>query len=93
MAYLHENREKVTNEVNSAIKEIYKDDYEHVTSRTLEEKVSYEVAIEAVRKIATSGMFEQEPSKEENNIRYLEKKMADYKAGKLKVEEHELIEE
>ena len=32
-------------------------------------------------------------SKEENNIRYLEKKMADYKAGKLKVEEHELIEE
>ena len=93
MAYLHENREKVTNEVNSAIKEIYKDDYEHVMSRTLEGKVSYEVAIEAVRKIAVSGMFEQPASKEENNIRYLEKKMADYKAGKLKVEEHELIEE
>ena len=30
---------------------------------------------------------------EENNTRYLEKKLADYKAGKLKVEEHELIEE
>lgn len=73
--------------------EIYKDDYENVTSRILEEKVSYEVAIEAVRKIAMSGMFEQQSSKEENNIRYLEKKMADYKAGKLKVEEHELIEE
>lgn len=29
--------------------EIYKDDYENVTSRILEEKVSYEVAIEAVK--------------------------------------------
>lgn len=73
--------------------EIYKDDYENITSRILEEKVSYEVAIEAVRKIAVSGMFEQQSSEEENNIRYLEKKMAAYKAGKLKVEEHELIEE
>ena len=73
--------------------EIYKDDYENVTSRILEEKVSYEVAIEAVRKIAMSGMFERQSSEEENNTRYLEKKLADYKAGKLKVEEHELIEE
>ena len=31
--------------------EIYKDDYENVTSRILEEKVSYEVAIEAVKKL------------------------------------------
>ena len=54
--------------------EIYKDDYENITSRILEEKVSYEVAIEAVRKIAMSGMFEQQSSEEENNIRYLEKK-------------------
>lgn len=37
--------------------EIYKDDYENVTSRILEEKVSYEVAIEAVRKIAMSGIL------------------------------------
>lgn len=73
--------------------EIYKDDYENITSRILEEKVSYEVAIEAVRKIAMSGMFEQQSSEEENNIRYLEKKMEAYKAGRLKVEEHELIEE
>ena len=73
--------------------EIYKDDYENVTSRILEEKVSYEVAIEAVKKIAMSGMFERQSSEEENNTRYLEKKLADYKAGKLKVEEHELIEE
>ena len=40
--------------------EIYKDDYENITSRILEEKVSYEVAIEAVKKIAVSGMFEQQ---------------------------------
>ena len=29
----------------------------------------------------------------ESNIRYLEQKLADYKAGKLKFTEHELIEE
>lgn len=28
-----------------------------------------------------------------NNIRYLEKKMEDYKAGRLKLAEHELIED
>lgn len=38
--------------------EIYKDDYEKVTARILEENVSYETAIEAVKKIAASGMFE-----------------------------------
>ena len=38
--------------------EIYKDDYEKVTDRILEENVSYETAIEAVKKIAASGMFE-----------------------------------
>lgn len=38
--------------------EIYKDDYEKITARILEENVSYETAIEAVRKIAESGMFE-----------------------------------
>ena len=38
--------------------EIYKDDYEKVTVRILEENVSYETAIEAVKKIAASGMFE-----------------------------------
>lgn len=27
----------------------------------------------------------------ENNIRYLEKKMEDYKAGRLKLDEHELF--
>ena len=39
-------------------KEIYRDDYESVTSRILEEKISYDVAIEAVRKIAESELFE-----------------------------------
>lgn len=29
----------------------------------------------------------------ESNIRYLEKKMADYKAGRLKLSEHDLLEE
>ena len=38
--------------------EIYKEDYEKITARILEEDVSYEMAIEAVRKIAASGMFE-----------------------------------
>lgn len=38
--------------------EIYKEDYENITARILEEDVSYDVAIEAVKKIASSGMFE-----------------------------------
>lgn len=38
--------------------EIYKDDYEKITARILEEDVNYEAAIEAVKKIAASGMFE-----------------------------------
>ena len=37
--------------------DIYKDDYEKITVRILEEDVSYETAIEAVRKIAESGIF------------------------------------
>lgn len=38
--------------------EIYKEDYRNVTERILEEDVCYDVAIEAIKKIATSGMFE-----------------------------------
>lgn len=38
--------------------EIYKEDYENITARILEEDVSYDVAIEAVKKSASSGMFE-----------------------------------
>jgi DNA-damage-inducible protein J len=34
-----------------------------------------------------------DPFYSESNIRYLEQKMADYKAGKIKLAEHELIEE
>lgn len=34
-----------------------------------------------------------EPFYSESNMRYLEKKMEDYKAGKLKFEAHDLIEE
>lgn len=38
---------------------VYKDDYENVTVRLLEEPVSYETAIEAVKTIAESGMFNE----------------------------------
>ena len=34
-----------------------------------------------------------DPFDSENNIRYLEQKMADYKAGRLNLVEHELIED
>lgn len=38
--------------------EIYKEDYKNITARILEEDVSYDEAIKAVKKIAASGMFE-----------------------------------
>ncbi len=37
----------------------YHSDYETVTSRILEEQIPYDVAIEAVREIAQSGLFEE----------------------------------
>ena len=36
---------------------VYKDDYDNLTSRLLEERVSYDDAIAAVKSIAISGMF------------------------------------
>ena len=39
--------------------EVYKNDYESITSRILEEDVRYETAIEAVRSLAESGMLEE----------------------------------
>jgi len=39
--------------------EVYKDDYESITSRILEEAVRYETAIEAVKVLAKSGIFEE----------------------------------
>lgn len=41
-------------------REVYKEDYENVTARILEEDVPYETAIEAVKVIAVSGMFDEE---------------------------------
>ena len=38
--------------------DVYKEDYENITTRILEENVSYDTAIEAIRRIAVSGMFE-----------------------------------
>ena len=37
---------------------VYKDDYEKITARILEENVNYETAIEAMEKIVSSGVFE-----------------------------------
>lgn len=37
--------------------------------------------------------LKSDPFYDEKNVRYLEKKMADYKAGTLKFAEHELIED
>lgn len=39
---------------------VYKDDYESITIRLLEESVPYEVAIEAISEIAESDMFRQD---------------------------------
>lgn len=38
--------------------DVYKSDYETITTRILEEEVSYEAAVEAIRTIAESGMFD-----------------------------------
>lgn len=40
-------------------KEIYRTDYESVTSRILEERIPYDTTIGAIRKIAESGMFDE----------------------------------
>ena len=37
--------------------EVYRDDYEKITARILEEDVNYETAINAVKEIAVSGLF------------------------------------
>ena len=47
----------------------------------------------AVRKQKIPFELAVDPFYSESNIRYLEKKMADYKAGKLHLTEHELIED
>ena len=38
---------------------VYKDDYDTITSRILEEQIPYETAVEAVKAIAASGIFEE----------------------------------
>ena len=40
-------------------KDIYRADYESVTSRVLEEQIPYDVAIVALEEIAASGRFEE----------------------------------
>lgn len=45
------------------------------------------------RRIPFEVSADPDPFYSESNIRYLEQKMTDYKAGKLKFAEHDLIEE
>ena len=46
--------------LNSLIKnEAYRNDYESVTSRILEEEVSYEMTVDALRNIIESGIFDE----------------------------------
>jgi addiction module antitoxin, relB/dinJ family len=47
----------------------------------------------AVRKQKIPFELAADPFYSESNMRYLEKKMADYKDGKLQLTEHELIED
>ena len=45
------------------------------------------------RQIPFEITADPDPFYSESNLRYLEKKMADYRAGQLKLSEHELLEE
>ena len=45
------------------------------------------------RRIPFEITADPDPFYSDSNMRYLEKKMEDYKAGRLKSEEHELIED
>lgn len=49
--------------------------------------------MEQERRIPFEITAEADPFYSESNIRYLEKKMEDYKAGRLKLSEHALLEE
>ncbi len=50
-------------------------------------------AVTRERRIPFDLALNPDPFYNESNIRYLEKKMQDYKAGKLRLVEHELIED
>ncbi len=49
--------------------------------------------LEQERRIPFEITTEPDPFYDENNIHYLEKKMADYKSGQLRLAEHDLLEE
>lgn len=51
------------------------------TKVTQERRIPFEITADA------------DPFYSESNIRYLEKKMEDYKAGRIKLAEHDLIED
>ena len=49
--------------------------------------------MEQERRIPFEITADADPFYSESNIRYLEKKMEDYKVGRLKLAEHELLDE
>ena len=48
--------------------------------------------VEQERRIPFEITADADPFYSESNIRYLEKKMEDYKAGRLRLAEHDLID-
>ena len=60
MEWLHENKNDFADTINLASERngVFKEDYRSITSRILEEPISYETAIQAVKKIAESGCFD-----------------------------------
>lgn len=86
-----------TTMINFRIDEEVKKDMEDVCSKMgLTMTAALNIFINKVtmeRRIPFEITADPDPFYSESNIRYLENKMADYKAGKLKLSEHELLEE
>ncbi len=86
-----------TTMINFRIDEEVKKDMEEVCSKMgLTMTAALNLFINKVtmeRRIPFEITADPDPFYSESNIRYLEKKMADYKAGKLKLSEHDLPED
>lgn len=86
-----------TTMINFRIDEEVKKDMEDVCSKMgLTMTAALNIFINKVtmeRRIPFEITADPDPFYSESNIRYLENKMADYKAGKLKLSEHELLKE
>lgn len=86
-----------TTMVNFRIDEDVKKDMEEVCSRMgLTMTAALNIFINKVRmerRIPFEITADPDPFYAASNVRYLEQKMTDYKAGKLKLSEHELLED